>query len=148
MLKVGDNAPDFELKNQDGELRSLKNYKDKTLILYFYPRDDTPGCTKEACSLTKDISALNKKGFAVVGISKDSVESHRKFKSKYKIAFDLLSDEDKKTIKDYKVWIKKKLYGREFMGVARNTFIIEKGKIKKIFMEVDTANHSNQILKG
>jgi thioredoxin-dependent peroxiredoxin len=147
-LKVGDIAPDFNGVDQEGRKVTLKDFNGKKLILYFYPKDDTPGCTAEACNLRDNYDPLMKKGFKIVGVSADSEESHKKFISKYVLPFPLLADKDKKIINDYGVWGEKNLYGKISMGIIRTTFIIsEKGFIEKIFRKVDTKNHTEQIIK-
>ncbi len=145
-LKIGDKAPNFELKNTFGKLRSLKDYKGKTLVLYFYPKDDTPGCTKEACSLRDGYKELKRRDIEVLGVSGDSVESHKKFTEKYKLPFELLVDTDNKLAKKYGVYGQKKFMGRTYMGIIRTTFIIENGRIKHVIDKVDTSNHAEQII--
>lgn len=145
-LKEGDKAPDFKLKSTKGKIIGLKDYKNKILALYFYPRDNTPGCTKEACSLRDGYGELMKKGIDVLGVSFDSEESHKKFTDKYKLPFELLVDSDKELAKKYRVYGEKKFMGRTFLGIIRTTFIIEKGKIKHIIKKVDVSNHAEQIL--
>ena len=145
-LKVGEKAPDLILKNTSGKERSLKDYKGKIMVLYFYPKDNTPGCTKEACSLRDGYRELKKKGIEVVGVSPDSIESHVKFTEKYNLPFELLVDSEKETAKKYGVWGEKKFMGRTYMGIIRTTFIIEDGKIKNIINNVDVSNHTKQIL--
>ena len=145
-LKVGDRAPEFLIKNSEGKLRKLGDYRSKTVALYFYPKDNTPGCTKEACSLRDGYKKLKAKGIEVVGISPDPESSHQRFSQSYKLPFELLSDVDKEALKRYGVWGEKKFMGRTYMGVMRTTFIIEKGKIKHIIDKVDTENHAQQIL--
>lgn len=146
-FKVGDNAPDFTGIDQDDKTHSLKDYKGKKVVLYFYPKDDTPGCTAEACNLRDNYSALQKKGYVVLGVSADSVKSHKKFEKKFQLPFPLLADTEHKIIDAYNVWGKKKFWGKEFMGIVRTTFIIdEKGKIEKVIKEVDTGDHTEQVL--
>lgn len=145
-LKEGSKAPEFKLKNSKGEIKTLKDYKDKTLVLYFYPKDNTPGCTKEACSLRDGYKKLKSKKVEVVGVSPDSEESHKKFTKKYNLPFELLIDTNKEVAKKYRVYGEKKFMGRTFLGVIRTTFIIEKGKIKHIIKKVDVSNHAEQIL--
>ena len=147
-LAVGDKAPDFKSKDQNGKAVSLKDFKGKKVILYFYPEDDTPVCTVEACNFRDNFSMLKKKGYEIIGVSPNSVESHKKFEAKYKLPFILLADEDKKIINAYGVWGLKKLYGREYMGIQRATFIIdEKGKIEKIIGRVLSKIATEQVLK-
>jgi len=141
-------APDFELKDQDGKIHKLSDYKGKKVVLYFYPKDDTPGCTKEACSFRDNNSILKKKGAVVLGISADNEKSHKKFESKYSLNFPLLADTDKNTINEYGVWGEKSFMGKKFMGIKRTTFIIdEKGIIKKVFENVKVDNHTEEVLK-
>lgn len=147
-LKEGDKAPDFTGIDQDDKTHSLKDYKGKKVVLYFYPKDDTPGCTAEACNLRDNYSMLQKKGYVVLGVSADSVKSHKKFGKKFQLPFPLLADTDHKIIDAYSVWGKKKFWGKEFMGIVRTTFIIdEKGKIEKVIKEVDTEDHTEQVLE-
>lgn len=148
-LKEGDKAPVFEGINQNGEKISLEDLKGKAVILYFYPKDDTPGCTKEACNLRDNHQELIDRGFEVIGVSPDSVKSHTKFKEKYNLPFALLADEDKGIANLYGVWGEKKNYGKVYMGIHRTTFVIsEDGSISKVFKKVDTANHTKQILEA
>ncbi len=147
-LKVGDKAPEFNGIDQDGKRISLKDFKGRKLILYFYPKDDTPGCTAEACNLRDNYDDLLKKGFAIIGVSADNESSHKNFIAKYVLPFPLLADKDKKIIGMYDVWGEKNLYGKISMGILRTTFIInEGGVIEKIFTKVDTKNHTQQILE-
>ena len=146
-LKEGDVAPAIQGIDQDGNEITLESYKGKKVILYFYPKDDTPGCTKEACNLRDNHSDLLKMGFAVIGVSADTEKKHRKFIDKYSLPFPLIADTEKKVIEDYGVWGPKKFMGREFDGIIRTTFIInEEGKIEKIINKVKTADHTQQIL--
>jgi peroxiredoxin Q/BCP len=148
MLKTGDKAPDFSLINEKGEKVSLKDFKGKKVILYFYPKDDTSGCTKEACSFRDNIKIIEKKNAVVIGVSKDSTASHQKFKKKYDLPFTLLSDENLGMIKDYDVWKEKSMYGKKYMGIERTTYIIdEKGKILEIFNKVKVDGHTEEILE-
>jgi thioredoxin-dependent peroxiredoxin len=145
-LKSGDKAPAFNAKNQDGKMISLNDFNGKKLVLYFYPKDDTPGCTAEACSLRDNYDQLIKSGYAVLGVSKDSEKSHRKFIDKHKLPFDLLSDEDGAVCEAFGVWGLKKFMGKEYMGISRTTFVIdEKGNIAEVIEKVDTKNHAAQI---
>jgi len=147
-LVAGDKAPDFKSKDQNGKTVSLKDFKGKKVILYFYPEDDTPVCTVEACNFRDNFSQLTKKGYEIVGVSPNSIESHKKFEAKYKLPFTLLADEDKKIINSYGVWGLKKLYGREYMGIQRATFVIdEKGKIEKVIGRVLSKIATEQVLK-
>jgi len=149
MLKEGQKAPDFTLDDDQGTKVSLKDLKGKTVVLYFYPKDMTPGCTQEACDFRDNWSGVKKKGAVVLGVSADPVKRHGAFKEKYKLPFTLLSDEDKGMLKKYKVWQKKKFMGREFMGIVRTTLIIGKdGKIQKIWSPVSVKNHVEEVLEN
>ena len=149
MLEVGKKAPDFSLLNQDEKKISLKDYLGQKVVLYFYPKDDTSGCTKEACSFSDDLPKFNKIDAVILGVSPDSVKSHKKFSEKYKLKFDLLADEEKLVLEKYGVWKEKSMYGRKYMGVERTTFIIdEKGKIKKVFNKVKVDAHNKEVLKA
>ncbi|HXH20084.1 MAG TPA: thioredoxin-dependent thiol peroxidase [Chitinophagales bacterium] len=146
-LKEGDKAPVFKAKDQNGNTVSLSDFKGKKVVLYFYPKDDTPGCTKEACSFRDNYSMLKKKGFEVIGVSVDNEKSHQKFIKRYNLPFTLLADDDKKIVNDYGVWGEKSFMGRKYMGTFRTTFIIsEQGKIEKIITKVDTENSAQQVL--
>lgn len=145
-LKEGDKAPFFKGINQDGKEISLDDFKNKKLILYFYPKDNTSGCTAEACNLNDNYSALTEQRYEVIGISPDSPSSHQKFIAKYNLAFNLIADTDKIILQDYGVWAEKSMYGRKYMGVLRTTFIIENGIITKVITKVDTKNPTAQIL--
>jgi peroxiredoxin Q/BCP len=148
-LKEGDKAPDFKGLDQNGKEVSLSDFKGKKLVLYFYPKDDTPGCTKEACNLRDNHSELLKKGFAVVGISPDDSTSHQKFIKKYELPFSLLADTEKTIMKAYGAWGEKNMYGKIVEGVLRSTFIIdENGVLLKVFKKVQTETHTEQILKA
>ncbi len=147
MLKEKTQAPDFTLLDETGEMRSLSNYLGQNIVLYFYPKDDTPGCTTEACKFRDDYSAYEKSDVIILGVSPDSPKSHAKFKAKYQLPFSLLADEDHKVCELYEVWGKKKMYGKEYDGVFRTTYIIGKdGKILKVFENVKPADHSAEIL--
>lgn len=149
MVSIGEKAPDFSLPDSTGQMVRLKDLRGTTVVLYFYPKDDTPGCTKEACSFNDQLGAIRKKGAIVLGVSADSVESHRKFSEKYGLRFPLLSDESKEVIKGYGVWRKKTLYGRTFMGIERTTFIIDgKGVVRGVFPKVKVDGHSDVILNN
>jgi peroxiredoxin Q/BCP len=149
MLKVGDKAPDFKLKSDACENISLKDLKGKKVILYFYPKDMTSGCTKEACDFRDNIKKFGKKNTVVIGVSADSTSSHQKFKNKYDLPFTLLSDETKGMLKDYNVWKEKSMYGRKYMGIERTTYVIDgKGKIEKIFNKVKVDGHIDELLAG
>ncbi|MBI2499616.1 thioredoxin-dependent thiol peroxidase [Candidatus Woesearchaeota archaeon] len=145
-MKIGEKAPDFELKDTNDEIRKLSDYKGKFLVLYFYPKDMTPGCTKEACNLRDNYDELRKKGVEILGVSLDDQNSHKKFTEKYLLPFPLLCDADAKVSKKYGVYKKKNLYGKESYGIQRTTFIIKEGKIFSIINNVDTENHAKQIL--
>jgi len=147
MLKIGDQAPAFNAIDQEGNKISLDLYKGRKVVLYFYPKDDTPGCTAEACSLRDNYKTLQDQGYAVIGVSPDSQKSHMKFADKHELPFPLIADTDKVVIKAYGAWGLKKFMGREYEGVIRTTFIInEKGLIDEIFTKVDTKNHAFQVL--
>lgn len=149
MLKEGTKAPAFSLLNQDGKKISLKDFLGKKIVLYFYPKDMTSGCTKEACDFRDHIKLFQNKEVVVLGVSPDSVQSHKKFQEKYSLPFDLLSDESKKILEKYGVWKEKSMYGKKYFGVERTTFIIdEKGKIKKIFPKVKVDGHIKEVLKA
>ena len=144
----GQKAPDFKLLNQDEKLISLSDFKGKKLILYFYPKDNTPGCTAEACNLRDNYSLLKEKGFSLLGISPDSEIKHQNFRNKHNLLMDLIADTEKEILSLYGVWGEKKMYGRTYMGVMRTTFIIdEKGFIEKIISKVKTKTHTEQILE-
>lgn len=147
MPAVGEKAPDFTLPASTGETIRLKDLRGKKVVLYFYPKDDTPGCTREACAFQNDLSLIQKKGAVVLGVSADDVESHRKFARKYGLRFPLLSDEEKEVIKAYGVWKKKSMYGRTFLGIERTTFLIdEEGTITHVFPKVKVDGHSGEIV--
>lgn len=147
-LKEGMKAPLFEGIDQDGKTIKLSDFTGKKVVLYFYPKDNTSGCTTEACNLRDNHEILLKKGFAVVGVSTDSEKSHKGFSSKYSLPFPLIADTSRKIVNDYGVYREKKLYGKSFLGIVRTTFLIdEKGIIEKIISKVDTKNHSEQIFK-
>ena len=148
-LNVGDKAPDFVALNEFGQSISLSDFLGKKVILYFYPKDMTPGCTAESCNLGENYSLLQEKGFIVLGVSPDSSKSHQKFIDKYNLPFSLIADEDKAVIKAFGVWGPKKFMGKEYDGVHRTTFIIdEDGVIEKVFSKVKTKDHTNQILES
>lgn len=149
MIEVGKKAPEFSLLNQDGKKISLKDYLGKKVVLYFYPKDDTSGCTKEACNFRDEFPKFTKTKAVILGVSPDSVKSHKKFAEKYDLNFDLLADEEKKVVEKYEVWKEKSMYGRKYMGVERTTFIIdEKGKIKSIFNKVKVDGHNKEVLEA
>jgi peroxiredoxin Q/BCP len=146
-LNIGDQAPELEGVDQHGKTINLSDYKGKKIVLYFYPKDDTPGCTAEACNLRDNYSDLTKFGFDVIGVSTDSEKSHLKFIDKYGLPFRLIADTDKKVAEAYGVWGMKKFMGKEYMGINRTTFIIdEQGLISKVIEKVDTKNHTAQII--
>lgn len=146
-LVAGDKAPDFSAKDQSGNTVSLSDFKGKKVVLYFYPKDDTPGCTKEACNFRDNFALLKKKGYVVLGVSVDSERSHKKFIEKYELPFTLISDTEKQVVTAYGVWGKKKFMGREYMGTARVTFVIdEKGIIEKVIEKVETTDSTAQVL--
>ena len=148
MLKPGDKAPEFSLISDEGKKVSLKELKGKKVILYFYPKDDTSGCTAAACSFRDNIKLIEKKNAVVIGVSKDNTVSHQKFKKKYSLPFTLLSDENLDMLKDYEVWKEKSMYGKKYMGIERTTFILdEKGKIQDIFNKVKVQGHTEELLK-
>lgn len=148
LLKQGDKAPAFTANDQDGKVHSLKDYKGKKVVLYFYPKDDTETCTKEACNLRDNFAALKKKGIVVLGVSADNEKSHKKFEKKYSLPFTLLVDTEKKIINSYEVWAEKKFMGRTYMGILRTTFLInESGKIDHIIEKVESKNHTAQIVE-
>jgi peroxiredoxin Q/BCP len=141
-------ATDFNLPDQDGKLHKLSDYKGKWVVLYFYPKDDTPGCIKEACSFRDNIKELTDMGVVVLGISKDSVSSHKKFYDKYNLNFLILSDQEKNVINSYKAWGEKSLMGRKYFGILRTTYLIDpKGIIKKIYEKVNPQQHAEEIIK-
>ena len=147
-LEVGNKAPEFEAKDQDGNNIKLSDFQGKKVVLYFYPKDNTPGCTAQACDLRDNYEALQKAGYVVLGISTDSQKKHQNFIEKYELPFPLIADEDKSVHELYNTWREKNNYGRTYMGTVRTTFIIdEEGKISEIIEKVKTKEHSNQILK-
>jgi len=147
-LEAGQKAPQFEAKNEKGELIKLSDYLRKKVVLYFYPKDATPGCTAQACDLRDNYDALLKAGYVVLGVSSDDEKSHKKFIEKQSLPFPLLADTDLKVHEAYGTWVEKSMYGRKYMGTARTTFVIdEKGILAEIIEKVDTKNHTAQILK-
>ncbi len=146
-MKVGDKAPDFAAADETGRTVKLADFKGKSVVLYFYPKDMTPGCTTEACSFRDNYSAIKKKGAVVLGVSKDSGASHVKFKDKYDLPFPLLADEDLKVIKAYGSWGERSMYGRKFIGIIRSTVVIgPDGKVKAVFPKVKVAGHTEEVL--
>ena len=147
MPKEGEPAPDFRLPADDGKTYALRDLRGKKVVLYFYPKDDTPGCTKEACSFRDNLSRVSSKGAIVLGVSKDDLESHAKFREKYSLSFPLLSDPEGKVLSAYGVWKEKNLYGKTFMGIERTTFVIdEAGRIQKVFPRVKVEGHVDEVL--
>jgi len=148
-LKEGDKAPDFTMPSDGNGTVSLKDYKGRKLVLYFYPKDDTPGCTKESCSLSENIKSFERLGVAVIGVSKDSVKSHDKFKKKFDLHFPLGSDEGGDVCERYGVWGEKSMFGKKYMGILRTTFLIdETGTIEKIWPNVNVDGHTDEILEA
>lgn len=147
-LKEGDVAPDFSLPASNGETISLKDYIGKKVVIYFYPKDDTPGCTIEACNFRDDYSEITETGAVILGVSKDDIKSHNKFINKYDLPFLLLSDESTKMISAYGAWVEKKMYGKEYYGVSRKTYLIdEEGKVQRVWPKVDVKTHSKDIIE-
>lgn len=145
-LKVGDKAPLINQLDSDGNLIDFNQLKGQKIVLYFYPKDDTPGCTAQACNLNDNLDQLSKAGYKIIGVSIDSNEKHQKFKKKYGLNFSLVADTEQKIVNDYGVWVEKSMYGKTYMGTARTTFIIdEEGIITNIIEKVDTKNHASQI---
>jgi len=148
MLEIGEKAPEFTLQDQDEQNRSLAEFKGKWVVLYFYPKDDTPGCTKEACTIAEIYNDFAVLGTVVLGVSADSPESHRKFREKYNLPFTLLSDPGTKMMQSYKAWKPKSMFGRKFLGIQRMTYIINpEGVIVKVYPKADPANHALELLK-
>lgn len=148
-VKIGSKAPSFSAPDQSGKTVSLADFKGKTVILYFYPKDDTPGCTTEACSFRDEHTAFKKKGAVVIGVSPDSPKKHTKFVEKYSLPFTLLADEDHKVSEAYGVWVEKSMYGKTYMGVERSTFVIDpQGKLQAIYRKVKPAEHTAEVLAG
>ncbi|MBB3836681.1 peroxiredoxin Q/BCP [Runella defluvii] len=146
-LQVGDKAPSFEAKDQDGNSIKLSDFHGKKIVIYFYPKDSTPACTAQACSLRDNYDALLAKGFVVLGVSVDDEKSHKKFANKYSLPFPLLADPDHNIVEAFGVWGEKMLYGRKYMGTIRTTFIIdEAGVIQEVISKIDTKNHAAQVL--
>ena len=149
MLKEGDKAPDFTAKDQNGDTVKLSDHRGKKVVLYFYPKDDTPGCTKEACSFRDADDVYMKKNIKVFGVSTDDENSHQKFISKFSLPFDLLADTDKQIVEAYGVWGEKSMYGKKYMGTNRKTFLIgEDGKIAKVFDKVNVEQHADEVLEA
>ncbi len=149
MLKEGDKAPTFHLLSDSGEKLSLSDFKGKNLVLYFYPKDLTSGCTQQACDFRDNLARLKKKGAVVLGVSRDAVKRHEKFRDTHELNFPLLADEDGKVCEAYGVWKEKSMYGRKYMGIERTTFVIDgKGKIAKIFPKVKVGGHVDAVLEA
>ena len=147
MISIGKKAPDFSLQDQTGKTQKLSDHRGKWVLLYFYPKDDTPGCTVEACSLRDNLPKFKTKKLVVLGVSKDTVESHKKFAAKYKLPFTLLADPEKKVLDAYGAWGKKKFMGREYMGTLRMSFLIDpQGVVKKIYPKVKPPQHAEEVL--
>jgi peroxiredoxin Q/BCP len=147
VLSAGDPAPDFRLPADDGKTDSLKDLRGQKVVLYFYPKDDTPGCTKEACSFRDNLARVRSKRALVLGVSKDDLESHAAFRKKYSLSFPLLSDSEGKVLTAYGVWKEKNLYGKTFMGIERTTIIIdEEGRVQKVFPRVKVDGHVDEVL--
>jgi peroxiredoxin Q/BCP len=149
MLKVGDTAPEFELESDTGEKVKLSSLRGKKVVLYFYPKDNTPGCTTEACELRDRQPRLQRRGAVVLGVSPDSVKSHQKFKAKYDLPFPLLADTDHSVAEAYGAWGEKKMYGKTYQGILRTTFIIdENGTVEQVFEKVKPKGHGDQVLEA
>lgn len=149
MLKEGQKAPNFKLKDQNGKVISLDSLKGRNVVLYFYPKDNTSGCTTEACNFRDEFPKFNKLDAVILGVSPDSVESHKKFAEKYHLPFSLLSDEKKEVLEKYGVWQEKSMYGKKYMGVVRTTYVIDKyGKIKNIFPKVKVDGHNQEVMEA
>ena len=148
-MKVGQKAPEFTVEDDSGKKVKLSDFKGKKVVLYFYPKDDTPGCTKEACHFRDGLKDIAKSGAVVLGVSADDVKSHKKFKEKFELNFPLLADTDKKIVEAYDVWKEKSMYGKKYMGIERTTFIIDKdGKISHIFPKVKVDDHYDEVVEA
>ena len=148
-MKVGQKAPEFSVVDDSGKTVKLSDFKGKKVVLYFYPKDDTPGCTKEACNFRDGIATIRKQGAVVLGVSADSAASHSKFKAKFDLNFPLLADTEKKIVGSYDVWKEKSMYGRKYMGIERTTYVIDKdGRISHIFPKVKVNEHYDEVLKA
>ena len=148
VLKIGDNAPEFSCKNQHGEIINSSDFIGKKIVLFFYPKANTPGCTAEACNLNDNYSRFKSEGYEIIGVSADSEKAQKNFSDKFSFNYSLLCDEDKKVISSYGAWGQKKMYGKEYMGIIRKTIIInESGKIEQIIEKVKTKEHTAQILE-
>ena len=149
MITEGDTAPDFTVKNAIGEDVKLSDFSGKRIVLYFYPKDDTPGCTKQACSLRDGFAELEKAKIKVLGVSPDDEKSHQKFIAKYDLPFTLLADTDHEIAELYGTWAEKNMYGKKYMGIKRTTFLIdENGKVVKVFKKVNVSEHADEVLKA
>jgi len=149
MVEEGKKAPAIKLKNQDDKTVSLNDFKDQNIVLYFYPKDNTSGCTTEACNFRDEFPKFGNLNAVILGVSPDSVESHKKFADKFNLPFDLLSDDNKEVVNKYDVWKEKSMYGRKYMGVVRSTFIIDKNKvIRKIFSKVKVTDHNKEVMEA
>jgi peroxiredoxin Q/BCP len=149
MIEAGKKAPDFRLASSEGGEVGLKDFRGKTVVLYFYPKDDTPGCTREACAFRDSQAALKRKGVVVLGVSGDSVASHERFRDKYSLNFPLLSDPDKAVAKKYGAWGEKVLYGRKTVGMIRSTFVIDgDGVVRRVFPRVKVDGHAEQVIEA
>jgi peroxiredoxin Q/BCP len=148
MLAVGDKAPNFSTPDQNALMRESKQLKGKRYLVYFYPKDSTPGCTTQACGIQSDLAQFNTLNIPVFGVSADSVDRHKKFAAKYNLQFPLLADTEKQLIEAYGVWVEKSLYGKKYMGISRSSFLIDtKGKIEKVWVKVNTKTHAQDVLK-
>ena len=148
VLQIGDPAPAFATTDQNGNAVELADFQGKKVVLYFYPKDDTPGCTAQACSLRDSYDAMLARGYVVLGVSVDDEKSHKKFANKYNLPFPLLADTNHALVEAYGVWVEKSMYGKTYMGTARTTFVIdERGVIQEIISKIDTKNHAEQVLK-
>ena len=149
MVEEGKKAPAIKLKNQDDKTVSLNDFKDQNIVLYFYPKDNTSGCTTEACNFRDEFPKFGNLNAVILGVSPDSVESHKKFADEFNLPFDLLSDDNKEVVNKYNVWKEKSMYGRKYMGVVRSTFIIDKNKvIRKIFSKVKVTDHNKEVMEA
>lgn len=147
MIEVGQKAPDFNLPDKDGKMHALKEFKGKKVVLYFYPKDNTPGCTKQACAFRDNMNRFNDKNVVIIGISKDSPKSHQKFADQFDLNYLILSDEDLQAIEAYGVWVEKNMYGKKYMGVSRSTFVIdEQGIVEKVYKKASPDKNAGDII--